>query len=112
MSENNTERHPIEIADVTGNGDTIKVFGVGGGGGNVVNYIFGQHIEGVGCVAINTDMMALRGLKVPVKVPIDKLGSGCNPEMASKAAALHADDIMAQLQGTEMLFLTAGLFAQ
>lgn len=109
MSENNTERHPIEIADVTGNGDTIKVFGVGGGGGNVVNYIFGQHIEGVGCVAINTDMMALRGLKVPVKVPIDKLGSGCNPEMASKAAALHADDIMAQLQGTEMLFLTAGL---
>ena len=55
MSENNTERHPIEIADVTGNGDTIKVFGVGGGGGNVVNYIFGQHIEGVGCVAINTD---------------------------------------------------------
>ena len=57
----------------------IKVFGIGGGGGNALQYMYEQQIEGVDFVTINTDSQALMLNSVPAKLPIGKLGAGGDP---------------------------------
>ena len=100
-----------EINDGTSIGEIIRIVGVGGGGGNAVNYIYKKGIRSVSCIAINTDIKALNGIDVPKRIPISNkgLGSGTNPEVAKTYAESHEEDIKEALEGAEMIFITAGM---
>ena len=88
----------------------IKVIGVGGGGGNAVNHMFRNGIQGVDFIVCNTDMKALNDSPVPNKISLGDLGAGNKPERACKAAKDKADDIREVLShNTKMLFITAGM---
>lgn len=90
----------------------IKVVGVGGGGGNAVNYMFRQGIQGVDFVICNTDAKALINSPIPVKMQLGSsgLGAGNMPEIGKKAALESIDGLKDILsQNTEMLFVTACL---
>ena len=88
----------------------IKVVGVGGGGGNAVNYMFRQGIQGVDFIICNTDAKALINSPIPTKIQlgISGLGAGNIAEIGKQAALESIDDIKSILaQNTEMLFVTA-----
>jgi cell division protein FtsZ len=93
----------------------IKVIGVGGGGGNAINYMFENGIEGVDFVVCNTDSQALEASPVPTKIQLgteltEGLGAGSNPEMGKKAAEESIDKVKELLDAnTKMLFITAGM---
>ena len=92
----------------------IKVIGVGGGGGNAVNRMVENGVQGVEFVSINTDMQALNYSQATTKIQIgEKLtkgqGAGANPEIGRKAAEESKDQIAAALANTNMVFITAGM---
>jgi len=93
----------------------IKVIGVGGGGGNAVNYMHKNGIEGVDFVVCNTDAQALDKSDVPTKIQLgaeltEGLGAGSNPEMGRKAAEESIEKVKELLDAnTKMLFITAGM---
>lgn len=92
----------------------IKVMGIGGGGGNALNRMIAMGIEGVECIAVNTDLQALSTNRARTKIQIGSkltkgLGSGGRPEMGRQAAEEDKDKLLAALQGADMVFLTAGL---
>src|SRR5256885_12470673 len=93
---------------------TIKVIGVGGGGGNAVNRMIDEGLGGVEFIAVNTDSQSLLLSKARIRVRIgDKLtrglGAGGNPEIGRKAAEESADELYNVLKGSDMVFVTAGL---
>lgn len=93
----------------------IKVLGVGGGGCNAVNHMFGQGIKDVEFIICNTDVQVLKTSPVPNKLQIGTsltkgLGAGTNPEIGRSAALESRDEIREMLYGnTEMVFITAGM---
>ena len=92
----------------------IKVIGVGGGGGNAVNRMVENGVQGVEFVSINTDMQALNYSQATTKIQIgEKLtkgqGAGANPEIGRKAAEESKDQSAAALANTNMVFITAGM---
>lgn len=92
----------------------IKVLGVGGAGGNAINRMISSGLKKVTFVALNTDVQALQRSNAQVRVPIGKqvtggLGAGGIPEMGQKAAEESRDEIGKLLQGTDMVFITAGM---
>ena len=92
----------------------IKVIGVGGGGGNAVNRMVENGVQGVEFVSINTDMQALNYSQATTTIQIgEKLtkgqGAGANPEIGRKAAEESKDQIAAALANTNMVFITAGM---
>jgi len=93
----------------------IKVIGVGGGGGNAVNHMFRQGIQGVEFYICNTDMQALQQSPVPNRIQIGTeltqgLGAGANPEVG-RNAAIESKEMIRDLlgDGTKMVFITAGM---
>ena len=105
--------------DLTGEEETlaparIKVIGIGGGGGNAVNRMIDAELGGIEFVAANTDLQALRSCRAPVKLQLGAeltrgLGAGGDPEIGRKSALEDTDRILEVLEGTDMVFLTAGL---
>ncbi|HWP94811.1 MAG TPA: cell division protein FtsZ [Gammaproteobacteria bacterium] len=92
----------------------IKVIGVGGGGGNAVQHMLGAGVEGVEFICCNTDAQALRntGAKTTLQIGsnITKgLGAGANPEVGRQAAMEDRERIMEVIDGSDMLFITAGM---
>ncbi len=92
----------------------IRVVGVGGGGSNAVNRMITEGMSGVDFVAVNTDAQALMLSDAPVRVRIgDKLtrglGVGGNPEMGHEAAEESVDELYEILEGSDMVFITAGM---
>ncbi|NOZ71958.1 MAG: cell division protein FtsZ [Chloroflexi bacterium] len=92
----------------------IKVIGVGGGGGNAVNRMIAEGIQGVEFVAVNTDAQALMLSDAPLRVRIgDKLtkglGSGGSPNIGEQAAEESAEELKEILSGADMIFVTAGM---
>jgi cell division protein FtsZ len=92
----------------------IKVIGVGGGGSNAVNHMYGQGIKDVEFVVCNTDLQALNSSPIPYKLQIganltEGLGCGANPEVGRAAAVESKDQIREMLAGTKMVFVTAGM---
>jgi cell division protein FtsZ len=92
----------------------IKVIGVGGGGSNAVNHMYRQGIKDVEFVICNTDMQALNSSPVPTKLQIgvdltEGLGCGANPKVGKGAAMESKDQIAEFLEGTKMVFITAGM---
>ena len=93
----------------------IKVIGIGGGGGNAINYMYENGIEGVDFAVCNTDTQALEASPIPVKIQLGEnltsgLGAGSNPEVGMQAAVESIDRINELLDSnTNMLFITAGM---
>ncbi len=92
----------------------IKVIGVGGGGGNAINNMISSEIQGVEFIAANTDAQALERSKAGLKVQLGKnltkgLGAGARPDIGREAAEESADEIRSALDGSDMIFITAGM---
>lgn len=97
------------------NASIIKVIGVGGGGSNAVNYMYGQNIQNVNFVVCNTDKQHLNEMAVPTKLLLGwdvthGRGAGNNPEIGRQCAEESTEEIKKLFQdGTEMVFITAGM---
>ncbi|KFZ27660.1 MAG: Cell division protein FtsZ [Candidatus Izimaplasma bacterium HR2] len=93
---------------------SIKVIGIGGGGGNAVNRMIENDVQGVEFVAINTDAQVLRLSKADTRIQIGKmltrgLGAGADPDIGRRAAVESEDEIRELLADTDMVFITAGM---
>lgn len=102
------------LADAENQGAVIKVIGVGGGGGNAVTHMVQAGIEGVDFVCINTDAQAIKHSKVKMGLQIGcnitkGLGAGADPEVGRQAAMEDRDRIIELIEGSDMLFITAGM---
>jgi cell division protein FtsZ len=91
----------------------IKVVGIGGGGVNAVNRMIEEGLKGVEFIAINTDAQALLMSDADVKLDVGReltrgLGAGANPEVGSRAAEDHREEIEEVIKGADMVFVTAG----
>ena len=104
---------PIEIIDVEefNQGTQIKVIGVGGGGSNAVEHMIARNVQGVEFVSANTDAQALNRSSAHRIIQLGQsgLGAGSKPEKGREAAEAAIDDIRAAIQGSHMLFITAGM---
>jgi len=103
----------IEMIEVEAfnSGTQIKVIGVGGGGGNAVEHMISSGVQGVEFVTANTDAQALRvsNAHKVIQLGSSGLGAGSKPERGREAAEAAIDDIRLALEGTNMLFVTAGM---
>lgn len=104
----------IDLDNDFGNIVSIKVVGVGGGGGNAVNRMSNSGMSSVEFISVNTDIQSLRFSSATYKLHIgDKLtrgrGAGGDPTKGQKAAEESRDEIAAALKGTDMVFITAGM---
>ena len=104
----------FELMDTDSQRANIKVIGVGGGGGNAVNHMIRQGIQGVNFVSANTDTQDLSSSpaqeKIQLGVETSKgLGAGMHPEVGKASAEEAAESIKNLLSDTDMLFITAGL---
>ncbi|ALD15172.1 cell division protein FtsZ [Buchnera aphidicola (Aphis glycines)] len=101
---------PVELS----NNAIIKVVGVGGGGGNAVEYMVRERIEGVEFFAVNTDAQALRKIEVGQTIQIGNnitkgLGAGANPEIGRNSAEEDKELLKSALDGSDMVFIAAGM---
>lgn len=104
----------FELMDNHNEEAVIKVFGVGGGGGNAVDHMVKETIEGVEFIAANTDAQALRkseaGLTLQLGAEVTKgLGAGANPEVGRDSALEDKESIAAAMEGADMIFIAAGM---
>jgi cell division protein FtsZ len=96
------------------NSAKIKVIGIGGGGGNAVNTMISYCLRGVDFINANTDAQALGASSSPIKIQLGMeitkgLGAGSNPEIGRQSALESRDEIRPYLEGSDMIFITAGL---
>ena len=89
----------------------IKVIGVGGGGGNAVEHMIDKKAQGITFIAANTDQQALNRSRADIVIPLGKtgLGAGAKPEVGAAAALDASEQIRESLEGTHLLFITAGM---
>ena len=104
----------FELMDSHGEEAVIKVIGVGGGGGNAVEHMVSQSIEGVEFIAVNTDAQVLRSSSADVTLQIGSsvtkgLGAGADPNIGRDAAQEDRETIRQALDGADMVFITAGM---
>lgn len=104
----------FELMDNHSEDAVIKVIGVGGGGGNAVEHMVTQNIEGVEFIAVNTDAQVLRSSAADVTLQIGSevtkgLGAGANPEIGRRSAEEDRETIKQSLDGADMVFITAGM---
>ncbi len=96
------------------NNAVIRVIGVGGGGGNAVEHMVESEIEGVEFVCVNTDAQALKNNAVRTALQLGTnvtkgLGAGANPEIGRQAALEDRERLVDLLEGSDMVFITAGM---
>jgi cell division protein FtsZ len=104
----------FDIMDSSSDEAVIRVIGVGGGGGNAVEHMMNQKIEGVQFVVANTDAQALRKSSAGTTLQIGKditkgLGAGANPEVGRASAEEDKEAIRETLRNTDMIFIAAGM---
>ncbi|MGB1799429.1 MAG: cell division protein FtsZ [Gammaproteobacteria bacterium] len=104
----------FELVDAANQAAVIKVIGVGGGGGNAVQHMLSANMEGVEFICANTDSQALKnsGAKTVLQLGSNMtkgLGAGANPEVGRQAALEDRDRLMDVLDGSDMVFITAGM---
>ena len=105
---------PFLPSPVTLPGANIKVVGVGGAGCNAIDRMIQSGVTGVQFIAMNTDQQSLAQSKAHVKIPLGPLsmrglGAGGNAERGAVAAEESRDEILAQIQGADMVFITGGM---
>ncbi|NRT57461.1 cell division protein FtsZ [Sphaerotilus uruguayifluvii] len=101
----------IEMIEEFNQGTQIKVIGVGGGGGNAVDHMINQGVQGVEFICANTDAQALNRSKAHTLLQLGHtgLGAGSRPEAGKASAEEAVDRIKAALEGAHMVFITAGM---
>ncbi len=104
----------FDVAETLLDNAVIKVIGIGGGGSNAVEHMLSQNIEGVEFYCANTDAQALRNCTsrnvIQLGAQLTKgLGAGANPEIGKRAAQEDRNRLQDILEGTDMLFITAGM---
>lgn len=104
----------FELMDAFSQNATIKVMGVGGGGGNAVQHMVESGIEGVEFMCVNTDIQALKNMSAKTTIQIGSsitkgLGAGADPGIGRQAAMEDRERIQEAIAGTDMLFITAGM---
>ncbi len=92
----------------------MKVVGVGGAGGNAVNRMVDEELDGVEFISMNTDGQALKGSKAQITIQIGKkltrgLGAGARPEVGRQALAESEEEVRRALEGADLVFVTAGM---
>ena len=100
--------------DFTNSGAEIRVIGVGGGGNNAVAHMIEEGIEDVKFMCVNTDAQALEISKAEVVMQLGNeitkgLGAGANPQIGKQAAIEDTETIKSMIEGSDMLFITAGM---
>lgn len=93
---------------------SIKVIGIGGGGGNAINRMVKADLRGIEFITVNTDAQALYHSEAPLKINVGKattrgLGAGSNPDVGRQAAEENAEEIRQALEGADMVFITCGM---
>ena len=104
----------FELMDAHSSSAVIKVIGVGGGGGNAVGHMVEAGIEGVDFICANTDAQALTNMSARTTLQLGSgitkgLGAGANPDIGRQAAMEDRDRIQEVIEGSDMLFITAGM---
>jgi len=104
----------FEFEESASQGARMKVVGVGGGGGNAVNRMIEERLEGVEFISVNTDAQALLSSKSDVKIQIGKkltrgLGAGARPEIGRQAIEENRDEVGRCLQNADLVFITCGM---
>ncbi|WP_267256197.1 cell division protein FtsZ [Coxiella endosymbiont of Ornithodoros maritimus] len=104
----------FELGETSPQNAQIKVIGIGGGGGNAIEHMIAENIDGVEFVCANTDSQALGRSKARVVLQLGDeitkgLGAGADPSVGRQAAEEARDCIREILEGTDMVFLTAGM---
>jgi cell division protein FtsZ len=104
----------FELVDSYSQNAVIKVVGIGGGGGNAVNHMVTNHIEGVEFLCANTDAQALKNINARSVIQLGSaltkgLGAGANPDIGRQAALDDRERIQEVLDGADMVFITAGM---
>lgn len=104
----------FELTDLADQTARISVVGVGGAGGNAINHMIDSEMKGVEFIAANTDVQALSINRATFKVQIGKqltkgLGAGAKPEVGKAAMEEDRDELARILEGTDMVFITAGM---
>jgi cell division protein FtsZ len=93
---------------------SIKILGIGGGGGNAINRMISAKVEGVEFISINTDAQALYHSQAPHRINIGKaitrgLGAGSDPSIGKRAAEESSEELKSIIDGADMIFITCGL---
>src|SRR5256886_810107 len=104
----------FELEETVSQNARMKVVGVGGGGGNALNRMVDEGLQGVEFISVNTDAQALLNNKADVKVQIGKkltrgLGAGARPELGRQAIEENRDEVLHGLQGPHLVFVTCGM---
>src|SRR2546428_10152121 len=114
-SERRRERAMIfELEETVTQNARMQVAGIGGGGGNALNRMVDEGLNGGEVVSVNTDAQALMNNKADVKVQIGKkltpgLGAGARPEIGRQAIEENRDEVLHTLQGADLVFVTCGM---
>ncbi|VAW99290.1 Cell division protein FtsZ, partial [hydrothermal vent metagenome] len=104
----------FELMETNIAGAVIKVIGVGGGGGNAVEHMVAENIDGVEFICTNTDAQALKNSAARTVLQMGNnvtkgLGAGANPDVGRQAALEDRDRIVELVEGADMVFITAGM---
>jgi cell division protein FtsZ len=104
----------FEFEEAAAQNARMKVIGVGGGGGNAVNRMIDEDLEGVEFISVNTDSQALKQSKSQLKIQIGKkltrgLGAGARPEIGRQAIEESRDEVRRILEGADLVFVTSGM---
>ena len=104
----------FELIESQQDNAVIKVVGVGGGGGNAVEHMLAENIDGVEFICANTDAQALRNSQAKILIQLGDeltkgLGAGANPQIGREAAEEDRERIKDILRGADMVFITAGM---
>jgi cell division protein FtsZ len=104
----------FELDETVAQRASLKVVGVGGGGGNAVNRMIAEGLQGVQFISVNTDSQALTTSRSDLKVQIGKkltkgLGAGARPEIGRQAIEENRDDVLQAIQGADLVFVTCGM---
>ena len=109
-----TDDMPFVLEGKPSQQPVLKVIGIGGGGGNAVNYMIRNKVDGVEFIGANTDAQALASLKTRSVLQLGAnltrgLGAGADPALGRQAAMDDRDEIAAMLDEVDMVFITAGM---
>jgi len=112
--EHTQRRRPVFELEEEREAAKIKVIGLGGAGSNAVNRMMAASFTGVDFIVANTDLQALKSSPAPVKLQLGArltagLGAGSDPEVGKNAALEDREAIKKELEGADMVFVTAGL---
>src|SRR5688572_32741677 len=104
----------FQMADAHEQFARMKVVGVGGAGGNAVNRMIADRLQGVEFISVNTDVQALNSSEAHRKIQVGKtltrgLGAGSKPDVGREAILENQNDVAEALQGADMVFVTAGM---